>query len=273
MNVVSTCTIEKVYVSILNRPPGANDDQFSTINTFAITNSVAANDDVEPDGQPMTFGLLSNPAFGSVVFNSDGTFTYTPDGVFVGDEFFTYEACDNVTPPMCDTALVTISVLTSNVPPNAVADTIVTYGITPYNGTVATNDSDPNVNLNPNGFTMITGPTYGNIIFNPDGSYTYTASNGFLGEEYVFYEVCDVGNPIMCSYATLNIIVPDSAPVTINETKVATEDLTLNVNAASGIISNGDFDPNGTALSVDTTPLVNTVNGIVSVSSNGSFTH
>ena len=107
------------------------------------------------------------------------------------------------------------------------ANTIITYGVAPYNGTVATNDNDPNGNLNPNGFSMVTLPIYGDIIFNNDGSFTYTAYNGFIGEDYLFYEVCDTGNPVMCSYATLNIIVPDSAPVTINNTVFATEDLTV----------------------------------------------
>ncbi len=273
INIISTCSIAKVYVSINNRPPAANDDFFSTTNTFAISNSVAANDDVEPDGQGMTYSLITPPAMGSVIVNADGTFTYTPDGVFIGDEFFTYLVCDDATPSMCDTALVTISVTTSNVPPNAVADTIITYGVTPYSGNVGTNDNDPNGNLDPAGFTLITGPINGDIIFNPDGSYTYTAYNGFTGIEYVYYEVCDTGNPVMCSYATLNIIVPDSAPVTITDTLSVNEDLFLNVPPAGGIISNGDFDPNGTVLTVDTVPVTNAAYGALSVMADGSFTY
>ena len=105
----------------------------------------------------MSYSLITGPAVGLLNLNPDGTFTYTPDGFYVGDDDFTYLVCDDVVPAMCDTALVTINVITSNVPPNAVADTIITYGVTPYNGTVAVNDVDPNNNLDPVGFTLMTG--------------------------------------------------------------------------------------------------------------------
>lgn len=48
-----------------------------------------------------------------VIFNADGSYVYTPQTDFVGTDFFTYQTCDASTPPACDTASATITVLPS----------------------------------------------------------------------------------------------------------------------------------------------------------------
>ena len=75
----------------------------------------------------------------------------------------------------------------------------------------------------------------------------------------------------MCSFATLNIIVPDSAPVVLNDTFFVNEDITLVVPDSTGITSN-DFDPNGTTLTVDTIPITPPSHGILTLSESGGFT-
>src|SRR6185369_15425854 len=204
--------------------------------------------DIEPDGQPLSYSMVTGPAYGSIVFNGNGSYTYTPDGSYIGNVTITYSVCDNSTPVRCDTAVLTINIDITNVPPNPLDDTITTVGITPYNGTVATNDSDPNGNINPNGFTKLSGPNTGTMVFNANGSFTFTADSGFIGTEYVLYEVCDLGTPPLCAQATLTIIVPNLYPVTYNEYDSTYEDTALVVTAANGILSNGDYDPNGTDL-------------------------
>ena len=59
-----------------------------------------------------TFAKTSDPANGSVVFNANGTFTYTPNANFTGTDTFTYEVCTAVTGPArrCEVAQVTITV-------------------------------------------------------------------------------------------------------------------------------------------------------------------
>ena len=46
-----------------------------------------------------------------MVINPDGTYTYTPNPGFAGEDTFTYTICDNGTPALCDTATVTIQVI------------------------------------------------------------------------------------------------------------------------------------------------------------------
>ncbi|MBE9183346.1 cadherin-like domain-containing protein [Microcoleus sp. LEGE 07076] len=46
---------------------------------------VLAND-IDPDGDTLTAKLVSAPNFGKINFNSDGSFSYTPNPGFVGLE-------------------------------------------------------------------------------------------------------------------------------------------------------------------------------------------
>ena len=53
-----------------------------------------------------------DPAF---VLNSDGTFNYTHDGSEVLSDSFTYQACDDGTPPLCSSSPATVTITVDNV--------------------------------------------------------------------------------------------------------------------------------------------------------------
>ena len=272
INIIDACSVAMVYVNTLNRRPASNDNYAYTINTVAISNQVGQND-FEPDGQPMTYTALNGPSFGGLVFNSDGTYTYTPDGFSTGLITIDYLVCDDAILTLCDTSTLYITVDITNVPPNLEQDTVYCAGITPTNGDVSTNDMDPNGNLDPNGFTLLSGPNNGSMTFNTDGTFTFTADTGFFGIDYVFYEACDLGTPSMCSSSLLVIYVIKTAPVTVNENVTVFEDSVLTVPAVTGILSNGDFDPNGLSLFVDISLTLNPVNGNAVVWDDGRFTY
>jgi len=78
-----------------------------------VTIDVAANDsdpngNLDPASANTTCATCSGPANGTLVNNGDGTFDYTPNPGFIGNDNFVYEMCDTVA--VCDTAMVTITV-------------------------------------------------------------------------------------------------------------------------------------------------------------------
>ena len=73
------------------------------------TSTVLAND-TEPDGQGMTVSLVSGPAHGNLVLNTDGTFSYAHTGSDAADDSFEYQACDDQVPALCATATVAVLV-------------------------------------------------------------------------------------------------------------------------------------------------------------------
>lgn len=62
----------------------------------------------------------------------------------------------------------------TNNAPIALSDNYGTVEDTPVTGNVSVNDSDVDGNLNPNGYTLITGVSNGTITFNMDGSFVYS---------------------------------------------------------------------------------------------------
>ena len=76
-----------------NAPPVAVDDSASTEANTSVDIVVLGNDS-DPDNDPIDINGFTQPANGTVVQNQDGTFTYTPDQDFSGNDTFTYTITD-----------------------------------------------------------------------------------------------------------------------------------------------------------------------------------
>ncbi|MDX1543811.1 MAG: Ig-like domain-containing protein, partial [Christiangramia sp.] len=97
---VSTCeTTVQVTVSNIdvNQPPVAYDEEYTTrVNTtlnVSAANGVLVND-TDPENDELTAILDTDVENGTLQLNSDGSFSYTPDTGFTGQDFFTYLAND-----------------------------------------------------------------------------------------------------------------------------------------------------------------------------------
>jgi Bacterial Ig domain len=101
-------------------------------------------------------------------------------------------------------------ILTINRAPIALDDTTGTYKNTAFTNKVSFNDKDPDNNLNATSFLKIDNPKNGGIVFNSNGTYTYTPTTGFLGRDSIHYKVCDNGTPALCDTAVLvfTIVTP-----------------------------------------------------------------
>ena len=88
-----------IYGSIAassNEPPVAQDDSAQTAILTPVTVDVLANDS-DPDGTlaPTTVTVTDDPANGTATANPDGTVTYLPDFLFIGEDSFAYTVEDN----------------------------------------------------------------------------------------------------------------------------------------------------------------------------------
>jgi subtilisin family serine protease len=95
-------------VAMSGTVPIAADDRF-TLDTYeSISGSLASNDTLSVDGGNV-WALATNPAQGTVIVNSDGSFTYNPSSTFEGADSFTYSLTD--VDGDSDRALVTILII------------------------------------------------------------------------------------------------------------------------------------------------------------------
>ena len=81
-----------------NDMPCAVDDEYSIDedNTLDVAAPGVLDNDSDLDGDPLTAVLMSGPSNGALTLNADGSFTYTPNANFNGEDSFTYVANDGL---------------------------------------------------------------------------------------------------------------------------------------------------------------------------------
>ncbi|MEZ4879895.1 MAG: gliding motility-associated C-terminal domain-containing protein [Chitinophagales bacterium] len=114
------CFETTVIITVTGVPPVANNDTVVTDVNTPITITVLGNDE-QTDSDPLQVcspeGIITAPEHGSVVVNTDGTITYTPQVDYRGVDSFQYVICD---PDGNDTAWVFIEI-ESCIIPNAIS--------------------------------------------------------------------------------------------------------------------------------------------------------
>jgi len=224
-------------VTVLDAAPVANDDSYSTTEGVPLNvpgpegEGVLAND-ADPNCLPLTAALATDVSTGTLNFNADGSFGYTPPPGFSGLATFTYIASDGT---LTDTATVRITVNKINNPPIADAGT---------NQTVLTNTF---VILNGNGST------------DPDGdplTYLWTQTGGTpvnLNNDSAISPIFTAPPSATVLTFMLTVTDTDMVIVTVNSTmaSLATDDAPFSVEKLSPIPSWND-KAHATALSSDT---------------------
>ncbi|MEJ2309244.1 MAG: Ig-like domain-containing protein [Gammaproteobacteria bacterium] len=79
-----------------NTAPVASSDSYSTPEgtLLTVTAPGVLGNDSDPDGDAMTAVLVAGTSSGSLALNDDGSFSYTPDPGFTGEDAFSYQASD-----------------------------------------------------------------------------------------------------------------------------------------------------------------------------------
>ncbi len=169
----------------MNDAPVASSGSFATAEDTAFSGNLPAATDV--DGDALTYAAGSTaPAHGTVVVNSDGSFTYTPTANFNGSDSFTYAVSDG-------TATVertmTVTVAPVNDAPVASSGSFATAEDTAFSGNLpAAIDVDGDALTYAAGSTA---PAHGTVVVNSDGSFTYTPTANFNGSDSFTYAVSD----------------------------------------------------------------------------------
>jgi hypothetical protein len=111
-DVDGDCDTATVFITVdpINDLPLAEDDVETTPEDTPIVSNVHSNDTPSGDGGNtwMLVGVNGGAMHGTVDFQPDGSYTYTPDLNFSGSDSFTYQVCD--VDNDCDIAVVNITI-------------------------------------------------------------------------------------------------------------------------------------------------------------------
>ena len=257
----------------------ALNDINATLKEVPVSGNLLTND-ISATPMTVTTTAINAPLHGILAIAANGVYTYTPVAGFVGQDSAQYKVCN--TAGQCDTAWLYLNVLDTpvsgvNSAPIAQNDNGVTYINTPLTSSVLNNDFDPEGNALTVNTTPLTSPSNGTLVLNANGTYTYTPSNAFVGQDTFRYAVCDNGVPSKCDTAlvVLNVLnlknggVGNLPPTPLDDAYQTFKNVTVN-----GNLKTNDTDPNvGQLLTYTTTPAVAPLHGTVTILTNGTFTY
>ncbi len=202
-------TINPLSITVApNNAPLANWDAKATFKNTAVSGNTSTND-TDPDGNINTsgFSLVNSPAHGTLVFNTNGTYTYTPALNYTGSDNFVYRMCDLGLPVYCDTAIVYLTVYS---PPVAHDDNVSTFINVPVNLNAVANDVAGSSPLVPSSLVLnpATAPNAGTVgVFtnNNNGTVTFTPATGYTGSASIMYSISDQLNQTTSAYLYVQI--------------------------------------------------------------------
>jgi VCBS repeat-containing protein len=257
-------TSNQFVVQVINQAPVAQTQAVSTLRNTALPITLTA---VEPDGQAVSYSIVTNPAHGALGSITASNVTYTPATNYVGGDVFAFRASDGQT--NSNIATVWITVTGTNALPT-VSITSPTNGWTfVAPGAIVlqadASDSDGAVALVEffSGGTKVgedaTIPyscTWSNV---PAGSYVLTArAMDNLG-----------GSNTSAGVNIADVEAPNTPPVAVGDAYSVAEDVTLNV-GVPGVLGN---DTDADANSLSAVKVSDPGHGAVTLNANGSFTY
>ncbi len=183
-------------------PPITLPDMTTTHMGNPVSDNVLENDTL-PGGGNLTAILTSEPEHGELIeFDWEtGDYTYQPEEGFVGTDTFTYIATDGelYTDP------ITVTINVTNTLPVTEEDTATTDQGAAVIINVLANDSDPD--HDPFTAALASGPAYGTLTPNPDGTFTYTPKLGYAGPDGFTYYATDGQTGAEFTQTTVSITV------------------------------------------------------------------
>jgi VCBS repeat-containing protein len=257
-----------ISIESVNDAPVALDDSFTTPEgtPLAITTSGVLANDSDADGDALVPSVVSAPAHGTLVLNSDGSFQYSPVPGFSGKDSFTYTVNDGVA--VSSLATVSFTITPRNHAPVAADDSFsINEDTALTSGGVLANDADADGNAL--AAALVTGPAHGALVFNSDGSFRYVPDTNYNGVDSFTYRANDGELDSNLATVTINIAAVNDAPVALGESFSTNEDTAL-VIVAPGLLAN-DTDVDGPSLIA--VRVTGPSHGTLTLNANGSFVY
>jgi len=211
---IATVTIEVLE----NVAPVAVDDAYTTEENMVLnilkTDGVLAND-IDFDWTILTAVKVTDPGNGTLVLNTDGSFTYTPNTGFTGVDIFTYKANDGEFDSNIATVRITVEAYV-NTPVVAEDDYYETMVDTTLIKDAAEGVLANDTLLDPEEIVtvqILDEPQHGTLTMEDDGSFIYIPDAGFMGRDTFRYIVFSLPAGLQAEWSDDAWVYIDVKPV------------------------------------------------------------
>jgi VCBS repeat-containing protein len=233
---VATSGLATVTLTVtgVNDAPVAALDSHATEEdtTLSVTVPGVLGNDSDTEGDALTANVVSTATNGSLGLNADGSFSYTPNAGFIGEDSFSYVANDGTTDSALATVTLTVAAVNSDAPV-ANADSYATGENTALSvsapGVLGNDDMVKGKNRkhrDPLTVYIVNSTLNGSLLLNADGSFDYMPDEIYYGVDSFSYRaydgtalsdevtvtilINDVNNPPTIAGTPNSITVPDS---------------------------------------------------------------
>jgi gliding motility-associated-like protein len=236
-----------VTVTPVNDNPVATATPVTTPEDTPVTGKVTGTD---VDGDALTYTKGSDPAHGTVVVNSDGSYTYTPTKDYTGNDSFTVTVNDGKGGTTTATVNITVTPVNNN--PITTPLSVTTPEDTPLNGNVLTNVTDPDgdpisvTGITVNGInypagTTVTIPGVGTVVVNSNGNYVFTPVTNYNGNvPSATYSVSDGHGGTATGIINIKIVSVNDVPVAKDDAVSVVECTSVSGTVAGNDTPSGD---------------------------------
>ncbi|MBW2254042.1 MAG: tandem-95 repeat protein [Deltaproteobacteria bacterium] len=235
--------------------------------TVATGSGVLSNDN-DAEGDTLTTVIESYVQHGALDLAADGSFTYTPEPDYTGDDDFTYRAYDGAL--LSAPATVSLAISASQDAPVALDDNYTgtedeTLNVVATSG-VLVNDED--ADGEPLSATLVDDVLHGTLALSVDGSFTYAPEAHHDGWDRFTYTAGDGTAQSGPATVLLTLDPVNDAPIGVQDSYLVEVGVPLEKPASEGVLGN-DIDVEGDVLtaSLDTAPSW----GTLTLDPDGSF--
>jgi hypothetical protein len=193
----------------INNAPSNNGEQYlnDTGGQFSVPAPGVLTNDSDPDLDPISANSVGTTDHGLLTLNEDGSFQYTPQPAFCGMDYFSYHIDDTFGYSAEATAVITVtgSIVAEN-------DTYTTFQDTPLYISIPGVLENDFYQCGPITATLISSPIHGDLSLQLDGSFAYTPTQGFNGED-VFTYIASAGSITGTAIVTINLLPASQPPI------------------------------------------------------------
>ena len=268
--------VVRITVNSVGDNPLAVDDSYivdedNTL-TVEVDSGLLSNDSIGGDGGVLTVKQMTVPDKGTLILDSDGSFSYVPLPDYNGNDRFTYSIADS--DGDTDTATVTVIVNSVDDSPLAQDDS---YSVDEDGRLIVEGGSGvlDNDHIGGDGGILAissnTSPLNGTLKINEQGSLLYIPSPDFNGSDAFMYTITDIDGTTSTGSVSIDVESVNDHPLAQDDSYSVDEDNTLRVEVDRGLLSNDITGGDGGALAA--TLVTDPENGTLMLNSDGSFTY
>ena len=227
---LTTTVTWNITIAAVNDAPEITTTDLTTPEDTAVSSCATATD-VEND--ELTFSLGLEPAHGNVTVNADGTYTYTPNANYVGEDIFGIYVNDGHEENNLDYDQVHVIVTPVNDKPDAVDDTDSTAEDTAVTVNVTANDTDVDLAYGDTlAVTSVGAAAHGTTEI-VEGGVRYTPAENWSGTDSFTYTITDTDGERDTATVTVTVNPVNDAPTAVDDTDSTAEDIAVTIDVTA----------------------------------------